>query len=261
MNSSRCLFRGTALHFCLKFKAIRVIVYTKQKRRHTNGRRLDGSSLSTCLVVPFITQLNVHKRLTSVKLIKVLLTLWARRLRFFEPRYSVIFSKWGTLAGVQSRNEIDFVSFFSLEKDHTRSRKGCQRFLQLYIFFFLYIQRFREVSLEANRMNDTIRVKFFNLSNEENHAGLTRNRILSSAGWLACHTSLLRVTLCIMIVSLAGEWLFVTIIRMETVENDFDIPRRCYLTLSLGEERVTQYSWNPRVPWYRYPSLPTLFHD
>lgn len=191
----------------------------------------------------------------------MLLTLWARRLRFFEPRYSVIFSKWGTLAGVQSRNEIDFVSFFSLEKDYIRSRKGCQRFLQLYIFFFLYIQRFREVSLEANRMNDTIRVEFFNLSNEENHAGLTRNRILSSAGWLACHTSLLRVTLCIMIVSLAGEWLFVTIIRMETVENDFDIPRRCYLTLSLGEERVTQYSWNPRVPWYRYPSLPTLFHD
>lgn len=29
----------------------------------------------TCLVVPCITQLNVHKRLTSVKPIKVLLTL------------------------------------------------------------------------------------------------------------------------------------------------------------------------------------------
>lgn len=53
-----------------------------------------------------------------------------------------------------------------------------------------------------------------------------------------------RVTLCMMIVSLAGKWLFVTIIRMETVENDFDIPRRCYLTLSLGDDCVTQYGWN-----------------
>lgn len=31
---------------------------------------------------------------------------------------------------------------------------------------------------------------------------------------------------------------------METVENDFDIPRRCYLTLSLGDDCVTQYGWN-----------------
>lgn len=169
----------------------------------------------------------------------------------------------GYLGGrpVAKRDRFRFFLFIREGSHSFEERVSTISSIVYFFFFFIYIQRFREVSLEANRMNDTIRVKFFNLSNEENHAGLTRNRILSSAGWLACHTSLLRVTLCIMIVSLAGEWLFVTIIRMETVENDFDIPRRCYLTLSLGEERVTQYSWNPRVPWYRYPSLPTLFHD
>lgn len=34
-----------------------------------------GRNMCTCPVVPCITQLNVHKRLTSVKPIKVLLTL------------------------------------------------------------------------------------------------------------------------------------------------------------------------------------------
>lgn len=230
--------------------------YTRSRETH---KRLDGSNLSTCLVVPFITQLNVHKRLTSVKPIKVLLTLWARRLRFLEPRYSVIFSKWGTQGG----RERDRFHFFSFEKNHS-FEKGYQRISSFFFFIFLYYT-FRDCTREANRMNDTTtrgiflilfafkwkkpcmawRAIEFYLSKDD-------SRVI-----LGC-----RVTLCMMIVSLAGKWLFVTIIRMETVENDFDIPRRCYLTLPLGDECITQSI--RLVPWYRYPLLPPfspLFHD
>lgn len=136
----------------------------------------------------------------------------------------------------------DRFRFFSFEKNHTRSRRG---FLVRFEIRSKQDERYDAWNFLIFRMKKTMQawraIEFYH-PQDDSHV------------ILRC-----RVTFCMMIVSLAGKWLFVTIIRMETVENDFDIPRRCYLTLSLlGDECVTQHAWND-VSFDT--DTPTLFHD
>lgn len=174
-------------------------------------------------LVPFITQLNVHKRLTSVKPIKVLLTLWARRLRFFEPRYSVTFSKWATQH--VSKSETRTISF------HLWKIVCSVSILTIFYLPFLLrilLRLFINFQTIRSTQNERFHVKKMKNVLDDLSCDFHMEKPCNSdvwlnfifAGWLARHIALSCKRFAQWIALAVRKYLFVTIIRMETFENN-----------------------------------------